>query len=222
MEISGSSAAPPIPDNEAEDSSTTQSVSPNELISRQNFDASSTQNEIDAARVSKSTILSPLLSSTIKEEPRSGRISKLQSISKGETLTNPKLRNSTISPLVYGIDQTNDDNPHDVPAVIKAILEGNTIIGFQAKFEEASETIGETSQDSVDTVMTGTENAHMIHANPEQNEQLAAKRAARNSFNAPEGSKSKDVLMAELKAMKIVSCACACVLKTSMESDQSK
>lgn len=88
-----------------------------------------------------------------------------------------------------------------------AVLYNHAASGTQAGVEELPVTIRTISQRSVDTVMAGTKEESTIQASREQMVSVGPKRAANNSFNAPEGSQSKDVLMAELKTMKIVGCA---------------
>lgn len=210
------SEVPPELTNQVKNSSTIELVSDNDLVSGGNFTTDVAQHGVNVAGMSEISPKTP--SKTIKEEKVSGMTSKTPKIPKGEVLASPKLRNSKISPLVLGVDLANRVS-QDNTTITTEFVEGNTTIGSDVNTGEATVTTREISLQSMDSVMAGTEISPKALGKPKQSATVGTKRAASNSFSAPEGSQSKDVLMAELKAMKIVSCAC--VLKNDFVSDQS-
>ncbi|KAG9242172.1 Swi5-domain-containing protein [Calycina marina] len=79
-----------------------------------------------------------------------------------------------------------------------------------APVPDTSEKEGILSSDSTlsasqDVIMDGTEKRSTIQPTPEKENVAIGKRKPSTSFSAPEASQSKDVLMQELKAMKIAS-----------------
>lgn len=213
--IARSSGIPPRPNNIIQDSSAACSTSEGGLVTCLRYNDGITQNGMDAAVVLNSKTSLP----TSPNTKLSGRTPKPPRNPHGRVLTSPKLRKSTVSPLISDSDQSNSvsvDNTH----ITTTIIEEKTTIGFSKEIEEPSVTVQNASQKSVDTVMAGTDDASAVQAKHEQKIMVGSQRVASNSFSAPEGSQSKDFLMAELKAMKIVSYTCA--ITTDVVSDRSK
>ena len=186
------------------DSLATRSVYEGGLATGLGKNDGSIHNGTDAAGLTNSKTCLPDSLST----ERPVRTPKSPKDSLEDILTSPKLRKSMISPLILDIDQAHSIADFNTTTTTTTAIERNSTLELDMCIDKPLVTVQEVSKERVDSVITGKYETTTSHAELKQNSPIGIKRAASNSFTAQRGSQSKDVLMSELKAMKIVSCVC--------------